>query len=462
MVSFHFHYRLRIALAAVLWLGSYASAKVLLVAHPGPGGPAGALAGGQIAHWPTIGDGIELRSDLPTDLPAGTSCVIELTEDFDFRAEMPMSDGATIRVEASPADLPRVQAAAQRAADAINTSIDVPTEKFIVDARPSAAAGVPRIVVTTSTKTEVERQRVAKRTRQLRVAAYAILAAEKAIDPAAVTPDRIAAPASEGVLRVALYDDLGARNRTAACHPVWVRQTMRDLKDLDVSLISAEDIRQGALEGQFDVLIMGGGSSRTEAATLGEVGRNRVKQFVESGGGYVGVCAGAFLAAQNSYGLGILPARSKPTGAGGLATLKLPEEVRGWSGLPAADLNVAFHGGPILVLNDDAQKHDARVWATFAADVKVEGKGASEEDDAAPANAKPAKTIPLAATPAVLSANYGKGRVVVLGPHPERAPGPQPLFWTAIRFAGGRTPDAMASAAKQSVGVVTIDSAAKP
>jgi len=35
----------------------------------------------------------------------------------------------------------------------------------------------------------------------------------------------------------------------------------------------------------------------------------------------------------------------------------------------------------------------------------------------------------------VVQARYGRGLVVAIGPHPERAPGPQELFWQALRDA---------------------------
>src|SRR5262249_52812128 len=127
---------------------------------------------------------------------------------------------------------------AEKAAAALNDEIDVAAERFIVESTIDDDLLVPRIVIVTSTKNELNRQRIAKRVRQHRVAAWAILHAEGVIT-AAVSPQHIAADRQLGVLRVALFDDIGARNRTVGANPVWILQSLRNFKDLDVYLISA-------------------------------------------------------------------------------------------------------------------------------------------------------------------------------------------------------------------------------
>jgi 4-amino-4-deoxy-L-arabinose transferase-like glycosyltransferase len=67
------------------------------------------------------------------------------------------------------------------------------------------------------------------------------------------------------------------------------------------SLLNAEEIRQGKLSG-FDVVLFPGGSGTVTKKLLGHEGLNQVIQFVQSGGGYVGICGGAYLASEG-YGL---------------------------------------------------------------------------------------------------------------------------------------------------------------
>ena len=68
---------------------------------------------------------------------------------------------------------------------------------------------------------------------------------------------------------------------------------------LEISRINGEAIRNGELS-DVDVLVHPGGSGSRQAKNLGEQGRQAVAKFVEQGGGYLGVCAGGYLAT-NDY-----------------------------------------------------------------------------------------------------------------------------------------------------------------
>lgn len=63
-----------------------------------------------------------------------------------------------------------------------------------------------------------------------------------------------------------------------------------------VEMLRADDIRAGRLDNGFDVIVIPGGSAMTDSRLLGEVGREAIRRFVFNGGGYCGICAGAFLA----------------------------------------------------------------------------------------------------------------------------------------------------------------------
>ncbi len=59
--------------------------------------------------------------------------------------------------------------------------------------------------------------------------------------------------------------------------------------------VTAGDIRGGALIGA-DILLVPGGWASDYAAVLGDDGFDAIRAFVVGGGGYLGVCAGAYLA----------------------------------------------------------------------------------------------------------------------------------------------------------------------
>eukprot|EP00931_Biecheleriopsis_adriatica_P036720 TRINITY_DN21119_c0_g1_i2.p1 TRINITY_DN21119_c0_g1~~TRINITY_DN21119_c0_g1_i2.p1 ORF type:complete len:419 (+),score=89.05 TRINITY_DN21119_c0_g1_i2:161-1258(+) len=74
------------------------------------------------------------------------------------------------------------------------------------------------------------------------------------------------------------------------------------LSPVEAVLVQAKDIRSGILcrssgrTGQgFDVLVIPGGSTQADLEALGSSGCEAVRKFVEKGGGYCGICAGAFL-----------------------------------------------------------------------------------------------------------------------------------------------------------------------
>ncbi len=75
---------------------------------------------------------------------------------------------------------------------------------------------------------------------------------------------------------------------------------------------SPEDLRSSSNSlSRFDVLIFPGGRAHKQADALGEEGRRAVKEFIRNGGGYVGICAGAFLAsAQYEWSLGFVNTRT--------------------------------------------------------------------------------------------------------------------------------------------------------
>lgn len=100
---------------------------------------------------------------------------------------------------------------------------------------------------------------------------------------------------SQAVARlVGLTPSAGAVSRLSPITPVLVE------------FLSCADIRAGRLEGDgakfcatptpFDVLLVPGGSANKDSCLLGSRGRQAVQRFVRNGGGYCGVCAGAFLA----------------------------------------------------------------------------------------------------------------------------------------------------------------------
>lgn len=89
-------------------------------------------------------------------------------------------------------------------------------------------------------------------------------------------------------IRVALYDDPGSFGKGVS----RVSEQLGRCDDIEVTVLNSDGIRAG-LSG-YDVVIFTGGSGSAQANSIGLLGREQVRRFVEAGGGYIGICAGAY------------------------------------------------------------------------------------------------------------------------------------------------------------------------
>ena len=76
-----------------------------------------------------------------------------------------------------------------------------------------------------------------------------------------------------------------------------------------MTFVTAEQIRNGILK-DMDVLVQGGGGAHAQSEELEAPGRDAIRDFVKNGGGYLGICAGAYLASSaRDSDLGIMNSR---------------------------------------------------------------------------------------------------------------------------------------------------------
>src|SRR5687767_9260699 len=112
----------------------------------------------------------------------------------------------------------------------------------------------------------------------------------------------VSSHAVESKIRVALFDDAGATGKGVP----RVLEILGKLPDVQVTKVKGTNIASGVLTN-FDVVMFTGGSGSQQAKALGEGGREEVRRFVRNGGGYVGICAGAYLACSGfDWGVGLL------------------------------------------------------------------------------------------------------------------------------------------------------------
>ena len=173
--------------------------------------------------------------------------------------------------------------------------------------------------------------------------------------------------------------------------------------------IGPTDIRSGALS-QFELVVFPGGSGSKQAAALEKVGRDKVRHFIERGGGYLGVCAGSYLAARNyDWSLKIIDGRTVDTQKGhwrrgeGMVEMELTEKGRLILGDYPKVVKVRYANGPIFAPAGDDALADFVPLAYFRTELAKNG----------------ARVGAMVDTPAILSGQLGKGRVLCISPHPE-------------------------------------------
>ena len=238
-----------------------------------------------------------------------------------------------------------------------------------------------------------------------------------------VTPLRLLA--EEKPVRVAIFDGDGVG---PSAEPLIAAIQKAKEHPFQISRITAAEIQGGKL-ANVDVLVHPGGSGGGQGKALGEKGRQAVRDFVRSGGGYLGVCGGAYLATNDyEWSLNLIDAKAvdKRHWARGTGDVQLQLSPTGsaFFSQPGAELTIHYAQGPLLGRPewDDPEVPDYESLALFKTEIAL--KGAPEGV--------------MAGTSAAVRALYGSGRVFCFSPHPELTEGLNHLIPLAVRWAAGK------------------------
>lgn len=253
--------------------------------------------------------------------------------------------------------------------------------------------------------------------------------------------------ADDAPLRLAVYVGDGARS-TGVFR--WLELTAC-ARGTEAVPVDAAAIKSGALDG-MDVLVVPGGRSVLMAKMLGRDGRSKVKAFVERGGGYVGTCAGCCLTMESTKGhpdmLNMIPFTFGQQGGKDVADLLLyfNDRAEALTGIKKGNKRVRFSRGPVLIPSKPVSNAVVEVIATYASDVNLTGVG--------PLPSKAGRAVAVAGT-------YGKGRLFVLGVHPENDVADHGILRSAFKYVTGRPVEwdvPQRRRGQLAVGVVTDDS----
>jgi glutamine amidotransferase-like uncharacterized protein len=169
---------------------------------------------------------------------------------------------------------------------------------------------------------------------------------------------------------------------------------------------------------------MPGGSGSKQALALGEDGKQAVKDFVANGKGYIGICAGAYLATNHySWSLGLINAKvvDSKHWARGTGEVQLNLTTSGQKNLQydQSTCKVYYGQGPLLAPGDDAKAPAYETLATYGTEIAKKG----------------APTGVMIGTTAIARTHYKAGRVVCFSPHPEKPGGIASLIQQAVTWA---------------------------
>jgi len=210
---------------------------------------------------------------------------------------------------------------------------------------------------------------------------------------------------------------------------LWGLMACRALETngLSFDLVSAEDIKSGALD-KYKMLFVPGGWASNKSKALGEDGLTAIRDFVSNGGNYLGFCGGAGLATKAKGCIGLLDIKRRPTkervpSFSGRIELKVSphplwgEKRRAADMLQSANVFNAWWPSQFIIEDDAvdvlATYGDAMPDA-FSSDLNVGDVGLNgnwkELENIYGINLDPSR---LKGEPCVLEGRYGKGRVLL-------------------------------------------------
>jgi putative intracellular protease/amidase len=228
---------------------------------------------------------------------------------------------------------------------------------------------------------------------------------------------------------VALYDGAGTSTRSVGRLADIVDRT----PDMVLHHLGPADVRPAVL-AQFDVIVFPGGSGSKQARTVGPEGRKHVLAFVRQGGGYLGICAGAYLcSAHYSWSLGLIDT----------AVFTGTREVEG-----LGKKSMWYRGGPAMVkmqLTEEGRKLfpdvPERVEVKYQNGPIVSPKqhpGLSRYTPLAHFRSENVLYEPqrgtMVDTPAIVAGRFHQGRVISMSPHPEAVQALQSIITGSIRW----------------------------
>ena len=236
-------------------------------------------------------------------------------------------------------------------------------------------------------------------------------------------------------VNVGMYADFGTRGGGVMG---WAK-ILSNSPEINLILIDVNDIRNGKLK-DCDVFLMPGGLTGDEARALGPEGREIVRKYVAEGGSYIGICAGCGLAMNlKNIGIGLVNCGNYLNTDRGQACLlvRVNKDGADMLGVKSGVYGIQYAGGPIpdftKAVKDWDGKHTRLATYEGSLGKKYTRKGKKDGKMVV----KNFKHTLMYDYPAVVFATYGKGKVLVSGPHPEKHEATYPIALGYIHAVTG-------------------------
>jgi glutamine amidotransferase-like uncharacterized protein len=226
--------------------------------------------------------------------------------------------------------------------------------------------------------------------------------------------------ADSAPLHIVLYNDEGSAGKGVP----RAQELLGKRPDVKLESLTAAQVRALPWEKTARAIIFTGGSGSKQSKTLGADGVAKVRRFVQDGGGYVGICAGAYLACEGfSWGLKILDAKTvsnkwqRGVGDVKLEFTPLGKELLGYE--PEKLYDIRYANGPIYMPAKAEGIPDFEPLAYFRTELAKNGSPVGVMVNSA----------------AMVRGSFGKGRILCSSPHPEATPGMDSWLERAVKWA---------------------------
>ncbi len=228
-------------------------------------------------------------------------------------------------------------------------------------------------------------------------------------------PKRIKKLKTNNAVRIAVFD-IYKKEKIK-----YFDKIFSDFPDITISHISVDAVNIKNLK-KYDIFLVPGGMSKEYSKMLQKQGKEAIKKFVEAGGHYIGICAGAYLGLSRKE-LGFFAGdtfndRYWLRGTGDVF-IELSDMGRKLLLDDSRLLRIRYANGPIIIRKNVKGLKPFKVLAYFKT-------GLAEHN---------APDI-MVNKPAIIYGEYGKGSALIFSPHPEYFNGREILLIKAVKYLG--------------------------